>query len=106
MRRLAELCKGNDMKALVSLGYFAEPAAARSVERYPEGHRPVLAVARVAAGHALRWLSLWRQRMRSRCRQRDLNDHILKDIGVSRIQIEFMDLGLDVVRTRDRNADH
>ena len=59
---------------------------AKSVDRNPERHVRVLAGLRAPAERTCGLLSLWQHRSRTRHRLGDLDDHTLKDIGLSRCE--------------------
>ena len=97
------------MKALAFLGFFVGMAAGRhlavqrswaeylpltdswrppvkSVDSNRERQVRVLAGLRVPAEQTWRLLRLWQHRSRTRHQLRDLDDHTLKDIGLSRCE--------------------
>ena len=59
---------------------------AKSVDRNRKRHVRVLTGLRAPAERAWRLLSLWRHRSRIRYQLRDLDDHILKDVGLSQYE--------------------
>ena len=59
---------------------------AKSVDRNRKRHVRVLTGLRAPAERAWRLLSLWRHRSRIRYQLRDLDDHILKEVGLSQYE--------------------
>ena len=59
---------------------------AKSVDRNPERHVRVLAGPRAPTERPWRLLSLWQHRSRTHHQLGDLDDHSLKDIGLSRCE--------------------
>ena len=59
---------------------------AKAVDRNPERHVRVLAGPRAPTERTWRLLSLWQHRSRTHHQLGDLDDHSLKDIGLSRCE--------------------
>jgi uncharacterized protein YjiS (DUF1127 family) len=66
---------------------MAGGTAERTFAPVPAGHR---SFERRASGlrHALDTLALWQQRARGRRQLRRFDDHLLRDIGITRLQAE------------------